>query len=55
MIRIAGSVLVLLAFVAAICATNDAWSFSIVETSAAVLLIVAFGVAAVGWTIRHDV
>ena len=55
MIRIAGSVLVILAVILALCAANDALSFSIAGTLAAVLLIVAFGVAATGWTIRRDV
>ena len=54
MIRIAGSVLVFLALIAVLCAANDALSFSIAETLTAVLLIVAFGIAATGWTIRHD-
>ena len=54
MIRIAGGVLVVLAFVVMLCAAGDALSFSLVETLTAVLLIVAFGIAATGWTIRHD-
>ena len=54
MIRIAGSVLVVLALIVVLCATNDALSFSIVGTLTAILLIVAFGIAATGWTIRHD-
>jgi hypothetical protein len=54
MIRIAGGVLVLLALIVALCAINDDLSFSIVGTLTAILLIVAFGIAATGWTIRHD-
>ncbi len=54
MIRIAGSVLVVLALVVVLCVTNDALSFSLAGTLTAVLLIVAFGIAATGWTIRHD-
>lgn len=54
MIRIADCVLVLLALIVVLCATNDALSFSIVGTLTAILLIVAFGIAATGWTIRHD-
>ena len=54
MIRIAGGVLVLLALIVGLCAINDALSFSIVVTLTAILLIVAFGVVATGWTIRHD-
>ena len=54
MIRIAGSVLVLLALIAVLCATGDALSFSIVATLMTILLIIAFGIAATGWTIRHD-
>ena len=54
MIRIAGSVLGLLALIVAFCAINDDLSFSIAGTLMAVLLIVAFGIAATGWTIRHD-
>jgi hypothetical protein len=37
-----------------LCATNDALSFSVVGTLTAILLIIAFGIAAVGRTIRHD-
>jgi hypothetical protein len=54
MIRIAGGVLVLLALIVGLCAINDALSFSIVGTLMAILLIVVFGIAATGWTIRHD-
>jgi hypothetical protein len=54
MIRIAGGVLILLALILVLCAANDALSFSLAGTLAAVLLIIAFGVAATGWTIRHD-
>ena len=54
MVRLAGSVLVILALFVALCAANDALSFSLAGTLTAVLLIVAFGVAATGWTIRHD-
>jgi hypothetical protein len=54
MIRIAGSVLVVLVLVVGLCAANDALSFSVAGTLTAVLLIVAFGIAATGWTIRHD-
>jgi len=54
MIRVAASVLAFLALIVALCATTDALSFSIVATLTAILLIVAFGVAAAGWTIRHD-
>ncbi len=54
MIRIAGIVLVVLALVVVLFAANSAVSFSVVGTLTAVLLIVAFGVAATGWTIRHD-
>lgn len=54
MLRIAGSVLGLLALIVAFCAINDDLSFSVLETLTAVLLIVAFGVAATSWTIRHD-
>jgi hypothetical protein len=54
MIRVAGGVLVLLAFIAGLCAINDALTFSVVGTLTAILLIVVFGIAATGWTIRHD-
>lgn len=54
MIRIAGSVLVVLALIVGLCAANDALSFSLAGTLTAVLLIVAFGIAATGWTVRHD-
>jgi hypothetical protein len=54
MIWIAGGVLVLLALIVGLCAINDALSFSIVGTLTAILLIVVFGIAATGWTIRHD-
>lgn len=54
MIRIAGGTLVLLALIVVLFAANDALSFSIAGTLTAVLLIIAFGVAATGWTIRHD-
>ncbi len=54
MIRIAGVVLVLLALIVVLFAANNAVSFSAVGTVTAVLLIIAFGIAATGWTIRHD-
>jgi hypothetical protein len=54
MIRIAGSVVVVFGLIAVLCAANDVLSFSIAGTLTEILLIVAFGIAATGWTIRHD-
>lgn len=54
MIRIAGAVLVLLALILVLCATGDALSLSIAATVTVVLLIIAFSIAATGWTIRRD-
>ena len=55
MIRVAGLVLGLLTLILALSAANVAWSFSVVETLVAVVLIIGFGVAAAGWAIRRDV
>jgi len=54
MIRIMGALLSL-ALIVALVVAGDAWSFSVAETLAAVVLIIAFGVGAAGWTIRRNV
>jgi uncharacterized membrane protein HdeD (DUF308 family) len=52
MIRIAS---LLLIPAAALLIADNGWGLSLVETLAAIFVIVGFAVAAVGWTIRRDV
>jgi uncharacterized membrane protein YqjE len=55
MVRVASILLGIAVLIAVLFATNDGWNLSAVETFTAVVLIVAFGIAATGWTIRHDI
>jgi hypothetical protein len=55
MIQIAGGLSALPALTVALAAFEENWSFGIAETLTAVALIIAFGIAAAVYTIRHDV
>jgi hypothetical protein len=55
MIWIASALLCLPVLIVALLDADGVWNLSAVGTSSAVLLIIAFAIAAVGWTIRRDV